>query len=72
MLHPRRPSSFSELFTKYIMDSSDPGEFSEAWVGWWQMRWVITVTAHYRKTEFKECFIEGSFGLWQIMSHIPD
>jgi len=32
MLHPRRRVSFSELFTKHIMESSDPGEFSEAWV----------------------------------------
>jgi hypothetical protein len=37
MLHPRGPGSFSELFTKHIMESSDPGEFPEAWVGWWQM-----------------------------------
>jgi len=33
MLHPRRPASFSELFTKHIMESSDPAEFSKAVVG---------------------------------------
>jgi hypothetical protein len=30
MLHSRRPGSFPELFTKHIMEFSDPGEFSEA------------------------------------------
>jgi hypothetical protein len=37
MLHPRRYGSSSELFTKHIIEYSDPGEFSLAWVGLWQM-----------------------------------
>jgi len=51
------------------MESSDPGEFSEAWVGWWQMRCVITVTACYRKTEFKRMFYWRFF--WFVANHVP-
>jgi len=69
MLHPRGPGSFSELFTKHIMESYDPGAFSEAWVGWWQMWWVITVSACYRKTEFKRMFYWRFF--WFVTNYVP-